>query len=83
MDLIRQWIDEKCETGPTSSDTSANLYKSWFSWAENAGEKPGTARWFSQALLRLGFRKLPSTSRRGFYGIEVKKEPVYNDWSDE
>jgi putative DNA primase/helicase len=79
QDLVRQWIEEKCETKATSFGTSADLYKSWFTWAEINGEKPGTARWFSQALLRFGFRKSPDTSRRGFLGIEVTKPDGWND----
>jgi putative DNA primase/helicase len=79
QDLVKQWIEEKCETKATSSDTSATLYKSWFTWAEASGERPGSARWFSQALLRLGFRKNPKTSVRGFLGIEVKP----GAWSDD
>jgi putative DNA primase/helicase len=76
QDLVKQWIEEKCETKATFSDTSANLYKSWFAWAETNGERPGAAKWFSQALLRLGFRKSPKTSERKFLGIEVKP----GDW---
>ena len=84
QDLVKQWIEEKCVTKDTSSDTSANLYKSWFTWAEDNGEKPGSTRWFSQALLRLGYEKQTDTSRRGFKGIEVVKpaNPGAGSWYD-
>jgi putative DNA primase/helicase len=79
QDLVKQWIEEKCETAAAASDSSANLYKSWFTWAEAGGERPGSARWFSQALLRLGFRKSPKTSLRAFIGIKVKEPDGWND----
>jgi putative DNA primase/helicase len=82
QDLVRQWIEEKCETKASSADTSANLYKSWFTFAEENGEKPGNARWFAQALLRLGYRKNKDTSRRGFLGIAVKEEPFTGTYGD-
>jgi putative DNA primase/helicase len=74
QDLVKQWIEEKCET--KESDTSANLYKSWFTWAEENGEKPGSKKWFGQALTRLQFKKFRDKTRRGFEGIKVKPEPA-------
>src|SRR5271165_2521475 len=51
QDLIRQWVEERCETGrATLSDTSANLFKSWTAWAIANGEKPGTSMRLSEAL---------------------------------
>jgi putative DNA primase/helicase len=75
QDSIRQWIEERCETGKgTLADTSANLFKSWSSWAVANGEKAGSTKWFAQVLRRLGFGQYRKNKARGFLGIEVKPE---------
>jgi putative DNA primase/helicase len=77
QDSIPQWIEERCEVGKgTLSDTSTNLFRSWTAWATLNGEKPGTTKWFSQALKRLGFTPFRKSNARGFLGIEAKAEPV-------
>jgi putative DNA primase/helicase len=83
QDSIRQWIEDRCETGKgTLSDTSTNLFRSWTSWATANGERPGTAKWFAPALRRLGFKQSRSKKARGFFGIEAKPEPVRQHWSE-
>jgi len=47
QDSIRQWVEERCETGKARlSDTSSNLFKSWTAWATANGEKSGSSKWF-------------------------------------
>jgi putative DNA primase/helicase len=84
QDSIRQWIEERCETGKsTLTDTSANLFRSWTTWANANGEKPGTAKWFAQALRAHGFNPFRKNKARGFFGIEAKPEPVRAHYADQ
>ena len=83
QDSIRQWIEERCDTGKgTLSDTSTNLFRSWTTWATANGEKPGTTKWFAQALARQEFKSFRKNKARGFIGIEAKPEPVRTHWAD-
>lgn len=82
QDLIRQWIEDRCMTGKaTLTDTSANLFRSWKAWAATNGEKPGTTKWFAQALRAQGFRPYRNERSRGFFGIEAKPDPANQHWS--
>jgi putative DNA primase/helicase len=84
QDSIRQWIEERCETGKgTLLDTSTNLFRSWTAWANAHGEKPGTAKWFAQALRRQGFKQYRTTKARGFFGIEAKPEQSQQHWANQ
>ena len=82
QDTIQHWIEERCETGKGLADTSANLFRSWSTWANANGEPPRSAKWFAQALRRLNFEPYRQNKSRGFLGIEAKPEPV-RQWSDE
>jgi putative DNA primase/helicase len=83
QDTLRQWLDECCDEGPNESATMAALFKSWTEYALANGEKPGTTKWFSQAMQRFGFESVKHTpganEKRGFTGVGLK--PV--DTSDQ
>ena len=84
QDSIQQWIADRCETGKgTLSDTSSNLFRSWTAWANANGEKPGTSKWFAQALRRQGFKQYRTNKARGFFGIEAKAEQIQPHWADQ
>jgi putative DNA primase/helicase len=76
QDTVHQWVEELCELDPRQSDTLAILFKSWSDYAMENGEKPGTTKWFSQTLARLGCETVKNTpgqnGKRGFKGIGVK-----------
>jgi putative DNA primase/helicase len=78
QDLVTQWIEDVCETGPRKSDTIADLFKSWSDYALSNGEKPGTTKWFNQTLGRLGCEPIKHTpgnnGKRGFTGIGLRRE---------
>jgi putative DNA primase/helicase len=86
QDILRQWVEECCETGGRNlSETSATLFQSWSAYAIASGEKPGTKKWFSQSLIRLGFEPARLTippQARGFLRIKVKPEPIPRHWSE-
>lgn len=68
-DMIGQWIDEACETGPECRATSAALFQSWSSWAEATGIQAGSQRSLGEALRSRGFRNVRSNRTRGWQGI--------------
>jgi putative DNA primase/helicase len=82
QDLIRHWIEERCETGKALADTRGNLFRSWSTWANANGEPPRSAKWFVQAMRRLGFKQYRQNRARGFFGIEAKPDVVASHWSD-
>jgi putative DNA primase/helicase len=82
QDMIRQWIEERCNTGKGLWCSSTDLFTSWSTWAIAHGEKPGSMKRFVGALRRLGFRFQRSNRARGFFGIEAKPEPM-PQWADE
>ena len=49
-DAIASWMDDKCERGPQTRETSTDLFISWKNWADAAGEPHGTQRRFSEKL---------------------------------
>ncbi len=75
QDTVNQWVIEFCTLGATQSETLETLFKSWTAYALANGEKPGTSKWFSQTLSRLGCAAVKDTpmnhGKRGFKGIAV------------
>lgn len=76
QDTVHQWVEELCELGERQSDTLAVLFKSWSDYAVANGEKPGTTKWFSQTLGRIGCTSVKNTpgfhGKRGFAGIAIR-----------
>ena len=56
QDLLAQWIDECCESGPSVVDTFASLLASSRNYAKIRGEEPGGSKGFSKALRSRGVR---------------------------
>lgn len=86
-DALGQWLTERClvqghlvDGRPTSRPlyaTTAQLFGSWKSWADLAGEFVPSQKRFSQALQARGFvpKRQDGTGRAGFQGIEVRYDP--------
>jgi len=76
QDVLAQWVEDQCEVGVGVYDTAASLFSSWQHYAQACGEAPGTAKRFSMAMQRLGFRPTQNTpgrhSQRGFAGARVR-----------
>ena len=64
------------DRGLTQSDTQRSLFKSWSDYAIANGERPGTAKWFTQTLTKLDYVAVKNTpgfhGQRGFKGIAVR-----------
>jgi putative DNA primase/helicase len=75
-DSLGAWLEECCTMRSTQWESSAALYNSWKTWAERAGERPGTQKALSTALRQRGFQPSVSghTNARGFVGLSVKTD---------
>jgi putative DNA primase/helicase len=77
-DALAAWIEDAGERDPGVWESTQDLYRSWKSWADRAGEHPGTMRKFSQRLEDRGGafgitkqRNIPG--HRGFAGLRVTR----------
>lgn len=77
QDVFRQWIDDRCETGPDLWDLPATLFRSWSDFARANGEAPGTSVTFATKLEKAGFRKRRSNGIRSYLGLKVRAEPEF------
>ena len=76
QDLLAQWIDECCESGPSVVDTFASLLASWRKYAKIRGEEPGGSKGVSKALRSREFARIKDefgVRGRGFRGIRVPR----------
>jgi putative DNA primase/helicase len=69
QDILKRWLDEKCETGPGKKEAASKLYGSWKEFALENGEEPGTMTAFGSLLPEQGFEKKKSG---GYYYIGVQ-----------
>ncbi len=79
-DAFGTWLQEDVEKQHGAHETSADMYKSWKAWAENAGEFVGTQKRLSQALLERGFeaKREPGTGRQAFANTRLRR-PDYSE----
>ena len=78
QDMLGQWIEARCETGPGVAATNRDLYTSWASFAEENGIAPGKAQTLGDELDRMGFERIKDRHGirgRGFAGVRVKWFP--------
>lgn len=77
QDLFGQWIDEKCEVGPEKWEVKAMLYANWKAFAEESGDKPGSAKTFHGMMLKRGFldakKRLGNAFPRAFTGLSLTR----------
>jgi putative DNA primase/helicase len=87
-DALGAWIEESGDRDPGAWESSAALFRSWKSWADRAGEHPGSLKKFSQRLEdrsdSIGMRKArDGQGRRGFYGLRVTKPDLASGGGEE
>lgn len=79
QDLFGQWLDDRCEVDPGNgyrSELSASLFASWTTYAEKAGEDPGSRKKFSEKMQERGLLPLKGTGGvRIFKGVRFKPKP--------
>jgi putative DNA primase/helicase len=70
-DAIAAWIEDRCERDVNAWSGASALFASWASWANKAGENPGSQKKFSRKLVDRNFNKHDLTAGRGFYGLRI------------
>lgn len=78
QDVFSQWMEDCCVSNNASNfSTSANLYQSWRSYVEDAGESAGTRKMLGQKLRRSGFRSgqkyVGGKNCKGWLGISLQR----------
>ncbi len=72
-DTFGHWIDECCHRSSTGWTNTTELYASWSRHARDAGEEPGSLKFFVQQMEDRGFTKRRTGSARGFDGIILRR----------
>jgi putative DNA primase/helicase len=81
MDILKDFLEERCDVGEGCEVGNTELYSAFTSWAEANGERERSQRWFSQALHDRGFRQDPSRKHgRRWRGLALKRLPVSQDY---
>jgi len=72
LDILAQFIDEKCETGPSYRQPAGELYERYRSWIDGRGQKALGAPRFKTDLQAKGFRCEPErTNKRVWHGLRL------------
>jgi putative DNA primase/helicase len=78
-DSFATWIDDHCTTQSGAFETSADLFMSWKSWADRAGEHAGSQKRFADKMQSKGFKKARRHGGgRGFADIALYR-PNYTE----
>ena len=80
-DALAAWTDERCERSSQSSATLTDLFSSWKSWADQAGEPAGTLKRFSQKLAERNFPKERKASGTIFWGLRILPSGQAGGWA--
>jgi P4 family phage/plasmid primase-like protien len=71
-DAIANWIEDRCAVDKAYSRQSSELFRDWKSWAEAAGERPGSNKRFTQSLEGRGYKTKHTEHGTVFFGIALK-----------
>jgi putative DNA primase/helicase len=80
-DTFELWRDACTTPDLNAWESSADLWRSWKAWAENAGELVGKQKSFSQLLEERGFvaARQPGTGARGYHGARITRQDYSED----
>ncbi len=79
-DSFAAWLEECGEPAQDwAFESTADLYASWKTWAERAGEAPMSRKRFADMLQARGYRPKRTMNARGFEGIRLRRR----DYSDD
>jgi putative DNA primase/helicase len=77
QDLFAQWLEQCCDVRLNNDarfDHVGRLYTSWKGFAEDAGERPGSAKSFGQQMRRRGFKPGRTGSTRLFHYVRLRDD---------
>ncbi len=69
MDVLADFLSERCVTGENYQATTTELYNAYETWCLDNGEKAESARWLNGQLRNRGFEPGRSRSSRFWKGI--------------
>lgn len=72
QDIFGQWLDERCERGPSFMEQPKPLFTSWSDYAHEAGEHPGNAKEFKAALERRDILQRKTGGLKVYRGVAVR-----------
>jgi putative DNA primase/helicase len=80
QDLFGQWIEDRCERGPSKWEPANHLFHDWHDYAKAAGDEPGTQRAMSSKLKRAGFMPRKVTGgTRAYHGLALRPKGGFGD----
>lgn len=78
QDLLSLWLEECCDLAPDALANNQDVWDSWRSWAEKAGEAPGSKRTLTRYLRERGYKQevkwVGGRSQRVWLGIRSWQE---------
>jgi putative DNA primase/helicase len=74
MDVVQQFLDERCEAAEGKSVASKDLYAAYSYWSKDYGERVLTHRSFGLEMARRGYAKVKANSQIRWRGLELKPE---------
>ena len=78
MDVLGQFIDERCQRKVDGWIATSDLYSKYTVWIEDRNETPMTQKSFSQRLRDSGFKPDKSKGVRGWSGIQAASNTFPN-----
>jgi putative DNA primase/helicase len=74
MDVVAQFIEDRCVTDRQADVTVKALYDNYVEWCQANGETAISKRSFGQRLTEQGFKQRPTRDARKWQGIRLKTE---------
>jgi putative DNA primase/helicase len=81
QDLFGQWLQDECDVEPGNhykTESNPNLFQSWRTYSERAGESAGSQKTFAENMQRRGLKRCRGHAGRGFSGIRLKPVQRYD-----
>jgi phage/plasmid-associated DNA primase len=87
MDVLANFIYERCVEGPGVTAISSQLFHAWEQWCRQNNEDPGTQTKFSGRMKTRGYKKEPGTAgaykgKMVWHGIGVRSDDGDDGGSD-
>lgn len=77
MDILGEFLSERCELGPSERVANSELWQEFERWTRENGEKERSHRWLTRALFDRGFRQSAArVAGRTWEGISVRGSVV-------
>lgn len=71
MDLVAQFLEERCVTGSGNACGGRELYAAYREWATESGFKPVAVQRFADDLRRRGIERVRTKSGTEYHGVRV------------